>query len=884
MFYDLHRHDQFSLFDGYGKARDTVKRAVQLGYPALGIANHGNVSGLVQHYQECIKQGIKPMLGCEVYFQPKFDKDKQSYHLCLFVRNLEGWHNLMSIIEESNRENFYKTPKTTFELLEKHKEGLICTSACVAGPLSQAIKNDNKKLLKKYMQKFKSIFGKHFYIEIMPYNLGEKVKYASKKHDLQYKINSILVRYAQKSKTPCILTSDSHYIKKKEFDTYMVMHAIGNSKIGAGYKERYMPSQKEIVSRLRYMHNLDAKEFLCNMHKLNESVDGGDWLKFEPVIPKYTDSAKDSYAKLKNMCIEKLKELKLFGRESYRKRLKKELRVINYHGFQDYFLIVQDYVNWAKQNSIAVGPGRGSAGNSLITFLTGITEIDAVYFQNDFARFMRKSRKSIPDIDVDFCTHNRDRVIEYILCKYKGKAAQVTNYGIYKARNLVNDLGRVFELEKEEILTFKNEILNYCDEKEKTVDISGVKRNVELNKLNKEYNGIVKHFCGLFGQIRYFGKHAGAVCISNTELSNHAGIRKQKGSFVTSFDMGDMEALGVVKFDILGVKTVSKIQELEKQTNSKFRPEAINNKYIYANFSQGKTDGIFQFESSTAKGILQDIECDNIMDVVACTALNRPAPLQMGIHDQYRAAKLGQSRNKKEKLYYKYTKDSYGTILYQEHVMNICRHIGRMAWEDVDKIMKFKLKYEEIDKYKKRFIKGALKSGMEKGEAGELFDKMSLYLFNKGHGVAYSLISVKQMYYKTFYPLEFWTTALKYADKAKRWQYISSAIKDGCLLMTPHVNGFAYDTISKLQGEKFIWQGLISLANVGEKAAQAIEDERYSNGNYVSKKDFLGRVPKRTVNKRVVEMLQTNGALEFNKKKYYSRVMQFNSIMKNKQY
>ena len=427
-YFDLHRHDQFSFFDGFGKPIELAKRAKELGYTALGTSNHGNITGLVQHWLACGEVGIKPILGCEVYFQPKFNKknpERKTYHLCLFVKNLKGYENLCHIMTEANTKQFYYKPVVDLKLLEQYSEGIICTTACIASATSQAIVNGNVKTAGRLLDRFKEIYGEDLYVEIQPYKIDKQAT--------QQKTDYQLMKLARERKIKCILTSDSHFGRKEDFDTYCKMHEIGKTTLDVKntYQERYMPSEYEIEERFAKMYKGKFKDsfsvaemFVDNLKKLQDSVEDDILSGCELVLPKIETNGEESKTMLRRVVRTGLKKRGKWNKE-YKNRCAEELDVIHYHGFDDYFLMVQDYVNWARKQGIAVGPGRGSACNCLVAYAIGITDVDSIKYKLDFSRFMRKEKKKLPDIDVDFETSRRQEVIDYVVNKYPDRAVQI---------------------------------------------------------------------------------------------------------------------------------------------------------------------------------------------------------------------------------------------------------------------------------------------------------------------------------------------------------------------------------------------------------------------------------------------------------------------------
>lgn len=890
---DLHRHDECSTFDGFGKPEELAALAKKLGHTALGISNHGNTNSLVRHYYACKEEGIKPIMGCEGYFLPKYKPQTRGYHLCLFVKNRQGYTNLNTLQYEGEKIKYYN-PIWTFELLKKYHEGLICTSACVAGYLAQCIKSDKFDKAEKYLRKMVEIFGDDFYIEIQPYSITET--------GLQEKVNVESIRLAKKLGIKCILTSDSHRGAKEDFDTYMKMHEIAKHNfddIKATYKERYMPTEKEIMQRFYKMHRGDfgdakakalAKEMARNLQEIEDKVNGNILDELELKLPKF-DPERDSFDLLK----EKIKDgLKKRGKwnKKYIDRIKEELKVIKYHGFEDYFLMVADYTNWAKAQGIHVGPGRGSGCNCLVNYALHITDVDPILFDLDFSRFLRIDKKKMPDIDLDFETSRRAEVIEYLLRRYPNNAAQICSYGLYRVDNLINDLAKVCGLEenKEEIKKIKTFINRHINEG--LLDLEAVANSAEAKMWNAQYDNIIKHFCKLYNKIRYIGTHAAGVAITGGNILDYTAIRidSKTGKRFTSYDLNDMEKIKVIKFDILGLTTMSSIGELRKLTgHKKFNEDWVNDPQIMKAFGEGNCDGIFQFEKKSVQEILKEIHCDCFEDIIAASAMNRPGPLSLKMPEVYAANKANKAHIDMSLPYSKYLEKTYGCVLYQEQVQAIAVNIGGLEWPEADKIIKMQRggtekairNFEEnYDNFVKKFVAGAKKHGMTKEQAFEIFDKFFNYAFNKGHATGYSLISVEEMYYKIYHPTEFWYVKLKYSsDEAKRAKFKENAVRDNVVLFLPHVNYSADYALRKVEGEVVIQEGLSSIKGVGEKAAAAIEAERKAHGVFTSFDDFYDRCKSRVVTSRVIQILKEQGALEFNKRTYISRVIKYNSAL-----
>ena len=886
MYFEMHKHSMYSMFDGFDKINNIVSHAIELGHKAIGLSDHGNACGILQLYLECKKQGIKPLMGVEAYFQPKFVAGNKKFHLCLFAYNNAGYKNLCKIISEANDTNFYRTMTVDFKLLSKYTEGIICSSACVAGYLSKAILSDNMDKAIKAAKKFKDIYGENFYIEIQPMSVMEDGE------DIQKKANEGLLEIAEKLKIKTILTTDSHFTRKDDFDSYVMMHKL--SKIGSAkgegftiehiqetYKERYMHSEKEICMKFVKMHGYYPQEQLDAMDEIYTKIDIN--LDFSGSIPE-CDDYEDNEKALMKICQRKLKDTGRWTKE-YIERAKYELSVIKGHGLCDYFLIVRDYVQWAKNNNIYVGPGRGSCGGSLVTELLGITEIDPLVVGTDFDRFLRPDKKKMPDIDMDFENGRQQEVIEYIIDKYKGRASKISTFGYYKSANLINDLCKVYEIAGPEVARIKSILQAHVPEMAhfefEDINYDDIMRDRQVAEIDKEHTHFVKHFCMLCGQVKYYGQHPAGVLVTKGAISGWVPMMKVKGQMICSYDKYDCEAVDMVKFDVLALKTLNVIHEIEAETNDKFDRRSVDdetNYEMYKRFSEGDTLGIFQLNKDAARGILRDIQADNIQDVIAAISLNRPGTLKLKTHEQYAANKQNIDDTT---VWYPYTKDAYGSIIYQEHVMRICKGLSTMGPERIDKLMKFKFSEEERGHLKEEFIEGSKeKSGLSEKVTGPLFDAMSLYMFNKGHGAGYALISEWMMYHKVKHPTEFWFATLKWEyDESKRRQFEEAAVSEGILIFIPHVNYTADYSLRTIEGEKVIQMGYNSIKGVGPKAAIEIEQERRKNGVFRSYDDFVDRCKSRAVTSRVIDSLLEAGALEFKKKIYIKRVKELNSAL-----
>lgn len=894
---DLHRHNECSTFDGFGKPEELAALAKKLGHTSLGTSNHGNTNDLVRHFYACKEEGIKPIMGVEGYFvpvvkEPVDGKRDRGSHLCLFAKSVKGYENLNTIQYKGELQKYYN-PIFDLKILKEHSEGIICTSACVGGYLSQAVLKGQTGKAIKMANKLSEVFGGDFYIEIQPYVID--------KEGTQEKINRGLFEVAEATGIKLILTSDSHYGKKDDLDTYMKMHEVAGHNsmdIESTYGERYMPTEKELMKRFYAMHKGDlgdaeakrlAKEMIRNLEEIENKVDGDILDKLELKLPQFDENV-DSTKLLKMKIKEGLVKKGKWNKE-YKERAAEEIEVISYHGFDDYFLMVADYVTFAKSKGIIVGPGRGSGCNCLVNYALDITGVDPILFNLDFSRFLRKDKKKMPDIDLDFETSRRKEVIDYLLQKYPENAAQICSYGLYRVDNLINDLAKACELEDKVLI---KEIKSFINSKivEGVLNMDAVLSSPEAARWNKMYDDIIIHFSKLYNKMRYIGTHAAGVAITGNNLLQYTAIRvdSKTGKKFTNYDLNDMEKIQVIKFDILGLTTLSSIGELRELTgNDDFNEGWVNDEKLIEKFNEGDTDGVFQFEKPSVQGMLKTIGCHSFNDVIAASSLNRPGPLSLRMPETYAANKEDASLIDHDQPYAKYLEETYGCVIYQEQVLAIAVNIGGLEWPEADKVLKMQRggtekairNFEEsYDVFCKKFIEGAKRFGMTKEGAMEIFDKFFNYAFNKGHSTGYSLISQEEMYYKVYHPTEFWYTKMKYCGvEGKIAKFSENAVKDGAVIFLPHVNYSADYSLRSYEGDVVIQAGMSSIKNVGEKAAQYIEEERKRGGVFTSYDNFYDRCKSRVVTSRVIEMLQEQGALEFNKKKYINRVIKYNSTL-----
>lgn len=896
---DLHRHDEFSTYDGTGNALQLAKIAKEKGHTFLGLSNHGNTSGNVLHYDACKSVGIKPIMGVEGYFLPKHIEQQRGFHLCLFAKDVEGYKNINLIQSLADRQRYYN-PIIDFKMLEEHHDGIICTSACVAGFIPQCIIKGNLKQARHAIKKFVSIFGDDFYLEVQPYAVSDE--------GMQETVNIHLIKLAKELHVKCIMTSDSHRGRKEDLDVYLKMHELKNASaeylehVKKTYADRYMPDKGELEKRFIKMHKGDfgeseakklAKWMAKNLDEIEAKVSDTiiDDIAAMPAIPKF-DESKDSFKLLVSNVKSGLKKRGVYNKQ-YINRVKEELYVIKQNNFEDYFLIVQDYVMWARNNGIGVGPGRGSGCNCLVNFALGITDVDPLIFKLDFRRFIREGKKTLPDIDVDFETERRAEVQRYVVQRYPGHAVQIASYGTYKVDNLVNDLAKTYDglfEDKNELKQIKQIINSHLDE-EKQVNVDELVNDSQAKYINKLYKGFFDAFKFMFNKVKYIGTHAAGVAISKKSIYYYTAVKydAKNDKYFSAYNLVDLERCGIVKYDLLGLSTLSSIVEMRERIGQEgFDVNLVNDKNVINAFAEGKSNGIFQYSATAAQQILRDIHTDSFNDVVAASAMNRPGPLSQGIPSMYAESKLTWEKQSDKPPYSDIVDDTYGCILYQEQVNAIAVGFGGLSWNEADKLrkmddpasLKSRMLIEQYyEPFVKKFTKGMKRYGFDADESKELFDKFLNYTFNKGHAVGYGLISAEEMFYKVYYPAIFWYTKMKHVNMERDgYRFMSECVKDGNVIFLPHVNYSEADfSLRKVDGEEVVQMGLSSLKGVGEKAAQYIYEERLANGIFTSFDNFYDRCKSRLVTSRVVSILKEEGAAEFRKSVYINRVTKFNT-------
>jgi DNA polymerase-3 subunit alpha len=894
-FIHLHLHTQYSLLDGAIRLDDLFTKASQYKMPAVAMTDHGNLFGAIEFYQKAYQFGIKPIIGCEVYVAPgsRFEKDSRastdtSFHLTLLAENETGYKNLTKLVSTAYFEGFYYRPRVDKELLKKYHEGVVALSGCLHGEIPTLIVQGKMERARKVCEEFQDIFpDKRFYLEIQENGIEE-----------QSKVNQGLLHLAHELSLPLVATNDCHYLTKDDYRAHEVLLCIQTGKTLSSHDrmrfestELYFKSPDEVISSFRYcpeaLKNTMEVSERCN---LRMNFDKCHFPDFSVPEEHNLDSYLEKLAR--EGLVERLMHTNYSTRpdydrlkEEYAKRLGDELKVIKTAGFSSYFLIVADFVNYAKRKNIPVGPGRGSAAGSLVAYALRITELDPILYDLLFERFLNLERVSMPDIDIDFCMDGRDEVINYVSDKYgKENVAQIITFGKMQAKGVIRDVGRVLDLpykDVDKIAKLVPNILNIS----LTEALEQEPRLKDLFENDEQVKLLINLAISLEGLPRHASTHAAGIVISDKPLTEYLPLyRGQDGEVVTQYAMNEVGKIGLIKFDFLGLKTLTVIDKTLKYLRGKPSPIdldinnlPLNDPLTYRLLSAGETDGVFQLESSGMKDLLIKMKPENIEDVIALLALYRPGPLGSGMVDDFIKRKHGKVPIKYEIPELEpILKDTYGVILYQEQVMKIANTVANFTLGDADLLRRAmsKKKPEEMRELKEKFLKGAMEKRINPSKAGRLFDLMihfGGYGFNKSHSAAYAIIAYQTAYLKSHHPVEFMAALLtcEMGDEDKVTKHIGECRERGIEILPPDINESFRDFAVTENRIRF---GLAGVKNVGNAAIEAIIQERELRGKFTSLYDFCERVDLRKVNKRVIESLVKCGAFDFTKV-YRSRLI-----------
>lgn len=882
-FAHLHLHTEYSLLDGSGKIKEMVVRAKELGMDSIAITDHGVMYGVIDFYRACLAEGIRPIIGCEVYVAPnsRYDRENSSSedrynHLVLLAENNTGYSNLMKIVSTGFIEGFYYKPRVDYEILSRYSEGIIALSACLGGEVASNLRRGFYEEGKKAALRLKDIFGENnFFLELQDHGLPE-----------QSQVNQGLLRMHSETDIPLVVTNDVHYTLESDAQAHDILLCIQTQKkVSDENRMRYeggqyfLKSPEEMEALFPY-----AKEALENTQMIAErchvEIEFGEYK-----LPKYdVPVGFTALEYLKKLCEEGL--IRRYGNPSteLKERLEYEIETIRGMGFVDYFLIVWDFIKYAKDNQIMVGPGRGSAAGSIVSYCLEITDIDPIRYNLLFERFLNPERLTMPDIDIDFCFERRQEVIDYVVQKYgKDRVVQIVTFGTMAARAVIRDVGRALDLPYAQVDTVAKMIPT-----EVGINIGkALNSNPELKNLynsDEEIKYLIDMSLRLEGLPRHTSMHAAGVVISKAPVVEYVPLsRASDDSLTTQFTMTTLEELGLLKMDFLGLRTLTVIQNAVRLVNEKADRDNTNkihmdridydDKNIFNLISSGKTDGIFQLESAGMKSFMKELKPKSLEDIIAGISLYRPGPMDF-------IPKYIKGKNESESIIYECPQlepilsPTYGCIVYQEQVMQIVRDLAGYSYGRSDLVRRAmsKKKASVMEKERKNFvygneeenIPGCVNNGISAEVADHIFDEMTdfaKYAFNKSHAAAYAIISYQTAFLKYYYPVEFMAALMTSVidNPGKVAEYIYACRQMGIEILPPDINE-GYSTFSVSKGS--IRYGLSAIKGLGKPVIEAIVEERGCKGKFTSLKDFAVRLSGKEVNKRTVESFIKSGAFD----------------------
>lgn len=877
-FTHLHVHTEYSLLDGSGKIKEMVAQAKALGMDSLAITDHGVMYGVIDFYKAAVAEGIKPIIGCEIYVTTgsRYDReimqgDDKYYHLVLLAENMVGYHNLVKIVSAGFTEGFYYRPRVDYEILEKYSEGLIALSACLAGFIPKLIIRNQYQEAKKEALRLRDIFGEdNFFLELQDHDIPE-----------QRLVNSQLLRMSEEERIPLVCTNDVHYTYAEDAEAHDILLCIQTGKRqkdenrmryeGGQY---YIKSPEEMEELFPYV-----PEALDNTVRIAKRCNV-DLIEKDPKLPAYdVPEGYTAYGYLEMLCENGLrKRYKNF--EDYEGRLRYELETIENMGYVDYFLIVWDFINYAKRNGIMVGPGRGSAAGSIVSYCLEITDIDPIKYNLIFERFLNPERVSMPDIDVDFCFERRGEVIDYVTEKYgRDRVVQITTFGTMAARNVIRDVGRVLDMPYGAVDSIAKMI-------PKELDITIDKALAANNELRRAYesdsqvHNLIDMAKRLEGLPRHASMHAAGVVISKEPVVEYVPLaRGSDGSTVTQFVMTTLEELGLLKMDFLGLRTLTVIQNAvnmaQKNTGKIIDLNAIDydDSAVLDMIGSGKCDGVFQLESAGMKSFMRELKPKSLEDIIAGIALYRPGPMDF-------IPKYVEGKNSGKEVVYDcpqlepILETTYGCIVYQEQVMQIVRDLAGYSLGGADVLRRAMSKKKEdvmqagrqifIYGDEKNNVPGCIKNGIDEKTANKIYDEMidfAKYAFNKSHAAAYAVVSYQTAYLKYYYPTEFMAALMtSVMDRLpKLFQYTHECKGMGISMLPPDIN--EGDSGFTAHG-KSIRYGMSAIKGVGRNVIENIVSERNIGGSYKSLTDFVERLIDKGINRKMMENLIKAGAMD----------------------
>jgi len=869
----LHLHSEYSLLDGAIRVKQLCEFAKENNMPAVAITDHGVMYSAIEFYRVAKEVGVKALIGCEFYVHDGDIKEKNPshnplYHLVLIAKDKTGYMNLVKLVSIAHCEGMYYKPRINFELIQKYSEGLICCSACLGGEVLQYLLNKEPEKAKETAKKYKDLFGDDYYIELQDHGLEE-----------QKRTNPDLIKIAKELDIKMVITNDSHYLRKEDADWHDTLLCLQTNalkdepnRFHFPNNEFYVKTPSELRDAFKWMDSDTFDECIKNTVDIAEKCHL-TLLGDKSPLPHYEVPAGhtvETYLDLK--VHEGLKARYGDVPPEIEKRVKYELGIIEQMGFSAYFLITWDFIHFAKTNGIPVGPGRGSAAGSVVAYALGITDLDPIEHHLLFERFLNPERYSMPDVDIDFCIDRRGEVIDYVTQKYgEDKVCQIITFGTYAAKAAMKGVARVFDIP----YARSNQLASLIPSEPKTHIDDALQPGMELKKLydeDPEVKKLVDMAKAIEGIKNNVGTHAAGVIIAHKPLNEIVPVQPSKdGIIVTEYPMADLEKLGLLKMDFLGLRNltmISKTMKLIKQRRGiefDINRIPLDDKPTYEMLIAGDTDGVFQLESSGMKKLVKDLKPDVFEDLGALVALFRPGPLESGMVTDFVERKHGRQQiTYAHPLLEPVLKDTYGTIVYQEQIMQVFQVLADYTLGQADMVRRMmgKKKLDEMAQQKGKFIEGAARHGMASKDAAALFEqieKFASYCFNRSHSAAYAFVAYQTAYLKCHYKIEYLSCLLSSVsgDQEKTQLYIEEAQKNGIKVMPPDINKSYAEFTPDGDVIRF---GLAAIKQVGEGVVDTIIREREENGEYKSIYDFCSRLDSKCNNKRVLEGLIKSGA------------------------
>ena len=872
-FAHLHVHTEFSLLDGASRIGDLVHTAKALGMDSLAITDHGVMYGVIDFYKACKKEGIRPVIGCEVYLAPGARQQREEvqgvryYHLILLAENQTGYRNLVKLVSLAHIEGFYYKPRVDKELLRKYHEGLICLSACVAGEIPHALIQGDDARAEQLVQEYIDIFGKeNFFLEVQRHGLPE-----------EQKANRGLVQLAAKYGLGLVATNDLHYVHREDSEFHDILLCLQTGRSLDDPDRMRFNSDDYYLKPPAMMAELFPEDeypgAIANTQRIAERCQvefefGHTQLPYYPIPEPY----KDDEAYLRALCEEQLPTCYPEVTDAIRKRLDYELAIIHRMGYDSYFLIVWDYINYCREVGIGVGPGRGSAAGSIVSYILGITSIDPLRYDLLFERFLNPERVTMPDIDVDFDYIRRGEVIEYVKRRYGADhVAQIVTFGTMAAKGAIRDVGRVLGMPYSQVSDIAKLIPN-----ELHITIDGALKSSQDFRQLYEGDAEVKRLIDLARQVeglpRNTSTHAAGVVIARHPLTDYVPVSMDEGTLITEYDKDHVEELGLLKMDFLGLRTLTVISDclanIEKTRGEKvdIRHIPLADELTSKMLCAGRTGAVFQMESGGMTNLVKDIAPTCFADLIPTVALYRPGPLGSGMVDDFIAGRRGTKQVEYlHPLLEPILKETFGVVLYQEQVMQVVQVLAGFSLGQADLLRRAmgKKKAEILMAQKQDFLDGCKKNGLEPGLANTIFDLLTHfanYGFNKSHSAAYALVAWQTAYLKAHYPAEFMAAMLtSVMDTQRVPQYIDLCRRMNIQILPPDIN--ASDAQFTVDGEAIRF-GLAAVRNVGESAIENMMQVRQADGPFEDLLDFCSRVDMRVLNKRMIESLIKCGAFD----------------------